>query len=71
MGIRSRKEWYRHKMGRKQLVMVGISGQRVQADGGREMLVEGQEVWPSGRNGQDKASWSWDEMWTWKHMTPF
>ena len=32
-----------HKMSRKQLV--GISGQRVQADGGREVLVEGQEVW--------------------------
>ena len=25
--------------------MVGITGQRVQADGGREVLVEGQEVW--------------------------
>ena len=25
--------------------MVDIAGQRVQADGGSEMLVEGQEVW--------------------------
>ena len=38
-----RKEWYRHKMSREQLV--GISGQRMQAYGGREVLVEGQEVW--------------------------
>ena len=30
-------------MSRKQLV--DISGQRVQTDGGREVLVEGQEVW--------------------------
>ena len=30
-------------MSRKQLV--GITGQRVQADGGSEVLVEGQEVW--------------------------
>ena len=49
--IRSRKERYRHKMSRKQLV--GISGQRVQADGGREVLVEGRGR-RSGRNGQDK-----------------
>ena len=45
VGIRSRKEWYRHKMSRKQLQLVGMSGQRVQAGGGREVLVEGQEVW--------------------------
>ena len=43
VGIRSRQEWFRHKMSRKQLV--GITGQRVQADGGRKVLVEGQEVW--------------------------
>jgi len=30
-------------MSREQLV--GITGQRVQTDGGREVLVEGQEVW--------------------------
>ena len=30
-------------MSREQLV--SITGQRVQADGGREILVEGQEVW--------------------------
>ena len=50
VGIRSRKEWYRHKMSRKQLV--GISGQRVQTDGGSEVLVEGQEVWEE-YTGQD------------------
>ena len=52
VGIRSREQWGsgaersgtdRHKMGKKQVV--GISGQRVQAGGGREVLVEGQEVW--------------------------
>ena len=43
VGIRSRKRWYRHKMSRKQLV--GIIGQRMQAGGGREVLVEVQEVW--------------------------
>ena len=31
------------KMSRKQLV--GITGQKVQAGGGRELLVKGQEVW--------------------------
>ena len=30
-------------MGREQLV--GTTGQRVQADGGREVLMEGQEIW--------------------------
>ena len=45
VGIRCRQEWhmYRYRMSREQLV--GITGQRVQADGGREVLVEGQEVW--------------------------
>ena len=43
VGIRCRQEWHRHKMSREQLV--GITGQRVQADGGREILMEGQEVW--------------------------
>ena len=43
VGIRCRREWYKHKMSREQLV--GMTGQRVQADGGREVLVEGQEVW--------------------------
>ena len=53
VGIRNRKEWYRHKMSREQLV--GISGLRVQADGGREVLVEGQEVWEEWTGmGQDK-----------------
>ena len=43
VGIRSRREWQRHKMSRKQLV--GITGHKVQADGGSEVLVERQEVW--------------------------
>ena len=46
MGVRCRREWQRHKMSRKQLV--GISGQRVQAVGGSEVLVEGQEIWGTG-----------------------
>ena len=41
--IRCRQEWHRYRMIRKQLV--GIIWQRVQADGGKEGLVEGQEVW--------------------------
>ena len=44
VGIKSRREWQRHKMSRGQLV--GITGQRIQVlDGGKEVLVEGQEVW--------------------------
>ena len=43
MGIRCRQEWCKHKMSREQ--MVGTTWQRVQADGGKEVLVEGQEVW--------------------------
>ena len=40
VGIRCRQEWHRHRMSRGQLV--GTTGQRVQADGSREVLVEGQ-----------------------------
>ena len=43
VGIRCRQEWNRYWMSREQLV--GITGQRVQADGGKEVLVEGHEVW--------------------------
>ena len=43
VGIRCRQEWHRYMMSRNQLV--GITEQRVQEDGGREVLVEGQEVW--------------------------
>jgi hypothetical protein len=43
VGIRCRQEWYKHKMSREQLV--GITGQRVQADGDKEVLVEGNGVW--------------------------
>ena len=39
VGIRSRKKWFRHKMSRKQLV--GITGQKLQAGGGRKVLVPG------------------------------
>ena len=41
--IRCRQEWHRYKMSRKQLV--GITGERVQADGGSGVLVEGKEIW--------------------------
>ena len=53
VGIRSRKEWYRQKMKRKQLV--GITGHKVQADGGRarEVLVPGGGTYRRfGRSGQ-------------------
>ena len=43
VGIRCRQEWRRHKMSREQLV--GTTRQRVQADGDREVLMEGQEIW--------------------------
>ena len=43
VGIKSSREWQRHKMSRKQLV--GITGQRIQADGGKEVLVEGHGSW--------------------------
>ena len=43
VGIRCRQEWCKHKMSREQLV--GITGQRVQTDGDKEVLVEGNEVW--------------------------
>ena len=51
VGIRCRQEWHRYKMSRKQLV--GITGQRVQADGGREVMVEGRRF---GRN-------DWSKQW--------
>ena len=37
VGTRSRRECQRHKM--------SVTGQRMQADGGKEVLVEEQEVW--------------------------
>ena len=43
VGIRCRQEWHRHRMSREQLV--GTTGQRVQTDGGREVLMEGQKIW--------------------------
>ena len=43
VGIRCRQEWHRYRMSRKQLV--GITGKRVQVDGGSEVLVEGQAIW--------------------------
>ena len=50
VAIRSREEWCRHKMSRKQ--PVGITGQRVQASGGREVLVGG----PGGLAGVGRTS---------------
>ena len=43
VGIRCRQEWNRYWMSREQLV--GITGQRVQADGSRVVLVERHKVW--------------------------
>ena len=43
VGIRCKQECHRHRMSSEQLV--GTAGQRVQADGGREVLMEGQEIW--------------------------
>jgi hypothetical protein len=43
VGIRCRQEWCRHKMGRGQLVET--IGRRVQTDGGKEIMVEGCEIW--------------------------
>ena len=42
VGTRCRQEWHKHKMSREQLV--GTTGQRVRADGDREVLMEGQEI---------------------------
>ena len=55
VGVRSRREpeWHRHKMSRKQLV--GIPGQRVQADGGREVLAG----WRARRSGKS----GWGKQW--------
>ena len=43
VGIRCRQEWHTYKMCKEQLV--GSTRQRVQADGGKEVLAEGQEAW--------------------------
>ena len=43
VGIRSKREWQRYTMSRKR--RVGITGQRIQAYGGKEVLVEGHEIW--------------------------
>ena len=43
VGLRCRQEWHRHRMSRKQLV--GITRQNIRADGGREVVVVGQDVW--------------------------
>ena len=56
VGIRCRQEWHRYRTGREQLV--GTTGQRVQADGGREVLVEGQEVWEEW-TGQTMGNTEW------------
>ena len=43
VGIRSMEEWFRHKMNREQLV--GVTGQKVQASGGREVLRSERSGW--------------------------
>ena len=43
VGNRCKQEWHRYRMSRKQLM--GITGKRVQADGGSEVLVERQAIW--------------------------
>ena len=57
MGIRSRKEWLRHKVSRRQLV--GTTEQKVQAGGGRKVLVVGREAWGEWmRQVVDGTEWS-------------
>ena len=67
VGIRCRQEWHRHRMSRKQLV--GITGQSVQADGGREVMVVGQEVWEewTGRTVEETA-WRKHAKRQWREM---
>ena len=67
VGIRCRQEWHRHRMSRKQLV--GITGQNVQADGGREVMVVGQEVWEewTGRTVEETA-WRKQAKRQWREM---
>ena len=43
VGVRSRSEWCRHTISRKELV--GITGRLVHTDGPEEVLVVGDEVW--------------------------
>ena len=43
VGIRSRREWCRYEMSRRDLTE--ITGELVQADGKSELLVEGHEIW--------------------------
>ena len=43
VGIRSRREWCRHTISRKELV--GITGRLAHADEQEEVLVVGDEVW--------------------------
>ena len=65
--IRCRQEWCRHSMSREQLV--GTAGQKVQADGDREVLVEGQEVWEewTGRTVEETA-WRKQTKRQWRDM---
>ena len=43
VGIRSKSEWCRHTVNRRELV--GITGRLVRADGQEEVLVLDEEVW--------------------------
>ena len=56
VGIRCRQEWCRHKMGREQLVET--TGRRVQTGGGKEIMVEGCEIWEEW-TGQEVVDTAW------------
>ena len=51
VGIRSRKEWFRHKMGKDGKQLVGITGQEVQTG----LVVPGKCWWRDRRFG--KSGW--------------
>ena len=56
-------------MGRKQLVGVHVTGQKVQAGGGREVLVEGHEVWEEWmRQAVEDAEWRGKVKGQWRVM---
>ena len=56
VGIRSRREWRRHTISRKELV--GITGRLVYADGQEGVLVMGEEVWEEW-TGQETEGTDW------------
>jgi hypothetical protein len=71
VGIRSRREWCRHEMSRRDLTE--ITGELVQADGRSELLVEGHEVWrewgeqaESAQGGGMEAEWRRQKRQEWR-----